>query len=208
MYLIGLTGVSGVGKTTLAKHIALEEGFVHCSFSLPLRALVYHMYRLDITKWGDKTYEHTTLTRGEGQGATPQQLLIREGWWCRAHDPWVFVRYVAELVRDYRVQDYPGMVFDDARQANEALFIRNLGGTVMELRRPNIERAPQALDDNLTLLGGEVVYLDLDPHKALANKHTTFCTDYLDTVGPSTVLCDGAEELMHSQFESMNTHLI
>ena len=214
MHIVGLTGASGVGKTTFAGELAIK-GWFHCSFALPLRAYVYSIYDLDVDKWGDKTYEHTELTHGPGFGATPQQLLLREGASERAADPWVWVRYAAGLLR--QVSIYERVVFDDVRQANEALFIRNLGGTLLHLRRGHIERAPQPLDTDLQLLGGKSLHLDYLPARKLANSTGPTVTaatrnepvkNYLEQFVPTGALSDDAVGLMNYKFEQLNHHVL
>jgi hypothetical protein len=220
MHIVGLTGESGVGKTTFAGELALK-GWVRCSFALPLRAYVYSVYDLDVDRWGNKEYEHTELTHGLGRGCTPQQLLLREGAGERATDPWVWVRYAATML--WRVPIYERVVFDDVRQANEALFIRNLGGTLLHLRRGYIERAPQPLDTDLQLLGGKNLHLDYLPARKLANSTcptgstgptVTAATrnepvkNYLEQFVPSAVLSDDAVGLMNYKFLQLNPNIL
>jgi hypothetical protein len=211
MHILGLTGESGVGKTTFAGELA-TKGWIRCSFALPLRAYVYSVYDLDVDRWGNKEYEHTELTHGPGRGATPQQLLLREGAGERATDPWVWVRYAATML--WRVPIYERVVFDDVRQANEALFIRNLGGALLHLRRGHIERAPQPLDTDLHLLGGKSTHLDYLPAREwslIAHRAARYgepVKGYLEQFIPSGVLSDDAVGLMNYKFKQLNPDIL
>jgi dephospho-CoA kinase len=130
--LVAFTGLAQAGKTTAAQAF-LSLGYDRMSFADPIKAMV------------------RCLTPVTDKLATPQELCgksLREVYqslgtdWGRnmvGGDIWIRAgRFRIEtLLSDVLSGVIRGVVIDDIRFDNEAELIRNMGGTVVEITRPN-----------------------------------------------------------------------
>lgn len=146
-YIVGFTGQSGVGKTTQARRLHIDDGALHLSFATPLRAYVYLKYGFDLTRAGDKEYEHFPL----GQwGHNIQELLVKESARVLSEvHPLTWVTLVNQLRLWYWDGQEP-IVFSDVRQPHELNYVVGLGGEVVRLTRDTTARSVQPLDNLLT----------------------------------------------------------
>jgi hypothetical protein len=132
--VIGFCGKIGSGKSTAARYLVEEHGFVRKPFAGPLKEMFAHFLSLqgaspeEIQRmvYGDLKEEPTEYLSGQ----TPRlgmQLLGTE--WGRAIncDLWVdaWMRSVAP---------HPRVVVDDVRFVNEMHVVHEFGGIVIELR--------------------------------------------------------------------------
>jgi hypothetical protein len=144
--LIGLCGYAGAGKSTVARFLVREYGFWRQPFAGPLKGMLQSI---------GLTEDHTDGALKEKPcdllgGVTPRkamQLLGTE--WGRAISPDIWVNIWEHRTLSMLEDDQP-VVADDVRFANEAEAIRRLGGKVVRVSRPGIERpnghASEALD--------------------------------------------------------------
>lgn len=128
--ILGIAGRKGAGKSTASK--ALEKaGFYRDSFAAPLRKFVadicgYSLEQLDKNKqtpimWLD--------------GLTPREMMQQFGTECgRGLHPELWLLSLSMRLP----QDRP-VVIEDVRFPNEAEWIRDQGGYVIEIERPGLE---------------------------------------------------------------------
>ena len=135
--LIGLTGPSGVGKTTLAKAwIKNGENRYRLPFALPLKRCVAGLLGINRDVLDDEKFKDTVI---EDIGVSPRTLLqligtdcIRK---CLGDDFWINL-----WLKSYRqIVDSLDVIVDDIRFENEASCIRQLGGTIIHVNRKNIK---------------------------------------------------------------------
>jgi hypothetical protein len=135
MTIIGLCGLAGSGKTTIANHLVQHHGFVRLPFAGPLKAMTAAFGLGPREMGGDLKEVPSDLLCGK----TPRQFmqllgtefgrdLIGEDVWVRAWE-----RALGEIAPDgfqpLRI------VADDLRFENEAATIRKRGGSVVHLIR-------------------------------------------------------------------------
>lgn len=148
MKVIGLHGLSGVGKDTLVKNTQERYGNVtHLKFAAPLRAIVYTLKELPWkdTTVGNKHYEET-------YGIT--DLLISFNEVYRPIVPDLMVRGLLRLVHFECIWWGYGtersIIVSDVRQPNEYdCIVDLLSGKVAHLTRETCAREPRALDNLL-----------------------------------------------------------
>lgn len=135
--LIGLTGAARSGKTTAAQHLAVLFGFIHYAFAHPLKAMLAQGFNLSDAHLEGALKEQPLPWLGK----SPRELLQTLGTeWGRGMvhgDLWLLL---AEQNLDSLANCYPGgrgIVVSDVRFENEAAFIRERGGVVIHIQRPD-----------------------------------------------------------------------
>lgn len=141
MEIIGLHGFKRAGKDTGAGALT-DLGWTRMAFADELRDALYRINPLlhdgarlaklvDALGW-EKIKETTYYPE-------VRRLMQRVGDACRALDPDVFVKPIARKV-EYLSGDgtVPGVVVSDVRFVNEASFIREAGGHVIEIVKPGL----------------------------------------------------------------------
>lgn len=134
--LIGLAGAARSGKTTAAKHLATEHGFIHYAFAQPLKAMLAEGLNLSAAQlegaekeaplpWLGKSPRELLQTLGSEWG---RELVHRELWLRVARQN---LDNLAECF-----PQAPGIVISDVRYEDEAAFVRERGGVLVHILRP------------------------------------------------------------------------
>lgn len=134
MNLIGMTGKRGSGKTSAAQ--GLERlGWLHLNFADPVKEVVSRVYGVSYDELSDTVRKEVPLSRYPF--LSPRELMQRVG---------------TELFRDGISQTtwieafkrqavlYPQVVCSDVRFPNEAAAIREMGGTIIRVTNPQVDR--------------------------------------------------------------------
>jgi hypothetical protein len=172
--IIGITGKRKVGKSTIAaQHLIDKHGFVRVGFSDPIKAM---MRALGIPE------EYVTGARKEeacpyllGQTSRWAQQSLGTEWGRKCIHPHVWCAFWSERASD--VLDHnSSVVADDIREEVEADYVRNLGGIVVRIERPD-----RPVDEQL------------DSHS----------TEQLDWPADLTLVNDGPAEKLQSQLDTL-----
>ena len=137
--LIALNGAKTVGKSTIANALAaLSDDVVIVSFATPIRAMLQAMgvdqHNLNVAK------EEPI----EGLGKSARQLLCSLGTeWGRGmvnKDVWLWAmqQQIQNVIDGAANPEDLVVVIDDCRFANEAEWVRKVGGDVVRLIRDGI----------------------------------------------------------------------
>ncbi len=153
--LIALNGAKTVGKSTIANALAaLSDDVVIVSFATPIRAMLESMgvdqNNLNVAK------EEPI----EGLGKSARQLLCSLGTeWGRQmvnQEIWLWAmrQQIQKLIDGAANPEDLVIVIDDCRFANEAAWVRKMGGDVVRLIRDGItytgdHSSEQPLPDDL-----------------------------------------------------------
>lgn len=139
MRLIGLTGLAGAGKDTVADFLRETQGFVGMAFADPLRAGLQAMFGLTPEQLNDRESKEAPI---DWLGASPRRLMQTLGTeWGRtfvAKDVWL--RTAQQTLERFRRAEpclhIEGVVVTDVRFRNEADWIVAQGGEVWRIVRP------------------------------------------------------------------------
>lgn len=128
--LFGFSGPSGVGKTTAADYLITRRAFERVRFAGPLKAMVRALIRPygDADEWVDGVLKETVHPiLGQTPRHVMQTLGTEWGRQCMGADFW------CDLARS-ELSRGGDIVIDDVRFQNEVDLIRELGGTVVQIR--------------------------------------------------------------------------
>ncbi|MDM0006459.1 deoxynucleotide monophosphate kinase [Variovorax sp. J22G73] len=132
--LIGLAAAAQSGKSTVAGMLVKRSGYQEISFAEPIRQFVCDLVGIrreelepvkeDVIAWVGKSPRQMMQSLGTQWG----RECVNQNFWCD--------RVIAEVTRN------PGTryVISDVRFENEARAIRNAGGVIIHLSRPDGRR--------------------------------------------------------------------
>lgn len=136
--IIGLSGLKGSGKSTIAKILCEKHQFIEFSFAAPIKQGLKEM--LDLT---EEQVQVTKEIPDPFWGVTPRKMLQVIGTdVMRTYLPTVLPELKNIWIRlmEKKVREHPGqnIVISDCRFLDEAGFIRNMNGTILRVHRPHI----------------------------------------------------------------------
>lgn len=138
--IIGICGLIGAGKDTIANHLAAKHGYERYSWASPLKDIASTLFGWD---------------REMLEGATPEfraQREVIDQWWAsklgKDWSPRYALQYIGtEVMRDglhpdiwvlagqRRLEGKNNVVVSDTRFPNEIRAIRELGGKIIRVKR-------------------------------------------------------------------------
>lgn len=135
--LIGLAGTARSGKSTAADHLVRNHLLEHYAFADPLRSGLMEIFNLDPDDFEGERKEQPLAWLGR----SPRELMQSMGteWAREMVHPDVWVK-IAEQNLNYlqnSLSSVVGFVVSDVRFENEAEFIRQRGGTIIHIERPD-----------------------------------------------------------------------
>lgn len=135
--IIGMTGLAGAGKDTVAKYLADYYGFTVVSFAYPLYQAISAVTGLTIEDLHDREIKEKPL---KSLGKSPRELLQSLGTdWGRNmihKNMWVAVAMerISRLTEEGK-----HVVVTDVRFDNEAVALRLAGGLIWRVSRPGAQ---------------------------------------------------------------------
>lgn len=173
MVLIGLCGIKGSGKSTVATYLSDFYGFNEYTFASPIREIVKTMFL--ISEWQLSEPELKEKCIDDYFNVTPRKAMQFVGTeLVREHigellphigsDFWI-EHLFRRMLKNGDVDS--NVVISDVRFQNEADKIRSLGGVIVKIIRPSIysldshssengDIAPDYVVDNVTDFRSEV----------------------------------------------------
>ncbi|MEM7706588.1 MAG: hypothetical protein AAF358_13600 [Pseudomonadota bacterium] len=135
MRLIGITGKARSGKDTVAAYLAQRHGFRHLSFAGPLKAACAAALGIDLDTFLSLPKEELI----EGRSFSPRVMMQRMGTEGFRHqlDDRFWLDTMELHLACYVPASATGVVISDVRFDNEADWIRERGGEVWHLYRPD-----------------------------------------------------------------------
>lgn len=127
--IVGITGLKGSGKTTVAKFIQQEYGLPLKNFADPLKEAAKKIFLLDDDQLHDQ-YKKEKVD--PDWGMSPREMLQQLGTdVARQIDEDVWVKNMKK-----RLRNADGAVIGDVRFVNEAKLIKEMGGKILGIDRP------------------------------------------------------------------------
>lgn len=132
--LIGITGYAGSGKDTFADHLVDICRYQKLSFATPIKEALNAIFGWSMRDWNSRRWKESP--RPEANGKTPRYLAQTLGteWGRDTIDPDIWVKLTLERAR---ISPRP-VVIADVRFPNEANLIRENGGVLVRIERPEI----------------------------------------------------------------------
>ncbi len=147
--LIGISGKRETGKSSLAKALVKNHGFIRLSLADPLKLMCQELYGLTNEQlFGTEKETPTKYRRTDGSYFTPRDILIREGCLKRSIDPFFWCKQLHEQLENYSMDSTASnFVIDDIRFVNEIHYFNKLGAKFVRLERSQRAIGKAALDD-------------------------------------------------------------
>jgi hypothetical protein len=154
--LIGLHGLARTGKDTAANYLASQYAFMAYAFAAPLKTALQLMFNLTEEQLNGALKEVPLANIGKSPRELMQLLGTEWGRHLVHSDLWLLLaRQHLDAALEFNNQWLQGFVISDVRFENEATWIRNQGGTVVHLLRPDatavnphVSEAGVAIHDN------------------------------------------------------------
>lgn len=136
--IIGVMGAKGSGKSELSKHLTSKHGFIRIRFADALKDMLKNLGLTEAQVDGDQKEEPLPFLCGKTPRWAMQSLGTEWGRNLIGQDIWVHATQQKILSlsmgRKSRV-----IIIDDMRFPNEVAMIREMGGMVWRVRRPEVE---------------------------------------------------------------------
>lgn len=167
-YLLGLTGLAGVGKDTIGDRLFANHDFVQTSFAEPLRGAAMEVFGLNYQHFADRELKHQVVPYW---GLTPRQMLQRLGTEAIRNtfgaDFWV--RRWLQTYEEVAGQE--SVVVTDVRFLEEAQMVRERGGVIVHVIRevPDLE-GDHASARGIAMLAGDYILENDSDMKGLYEK--------------------------------------
>lgn len=134
MKLLGISGKRGVGKTTLAKFLVRNHGFLRVSLASPLKEMCKRDYGLTEEAVDGPLKESPTKFKYDaGAYYTARDILILEGNLKRRIDPDFFCKKALHCM--HQLGPSSKFVIDDIRFLNELNYFKKEGAKFVRLER-------------------------------------------------------------------------
>jgi len=137
MIVIGLSGLAGSGKDTVADQLVNHHSFVKLAFAQPLKDAMTTLFGIAQQAMDDRQQKEAVI---DWIGKSPRQLLQTLGTeWGRRHvadDIWtrIMQRRIEQIECNSRQTGINGIVISDVRFENEAAWVRKRGWLVHIIR--------------------------------------------------------------------------
>ena len=139
MKIVALTGPKTVGKTTIANAIAenVDKIVYILSFATPMRSMLSSIGISNLNLHSQSFKEEKI----EGLGKSARELLQTLGteWGRNMVHPDIWLWAMSNKLKEAEESNVDIIVIDDCRFDNEADWIRDLGGSVILLKRIGYE---------------------------------------------------------------------
>lgn len=196
--LIGISGAAGSGKDTLARGIAMQDVYMVYHLADPIKAALNAMFGWGMDQWNDREWKEARIpwlshqlteddvsvraAIGEHRFISPRylaqtlgtewgrQAVDRQLWLKIAQQKYAKINTEAKMIGG-RIMGM-GMIVPDIRFENEAQWIKDAGGIMLHVERPDLEQISESSHASEAgfdpALIDDVIYNDGPPSKMIA----------------------------------------
>lgn len=134
--IVGMTGLAGSGKDTVARYLAERYGFGVVSFAFPLYSAISQITGICLDDLYDRELKEAVIP---WLGKSPRELLQSLGteWGRRMVADDIWIRVAMQRVKAI-TEEGGNVVITDVRFDNEAMAIRLAGGENWLVQRPGV----------------------------------------------------------------------
>lgn len=137
--LIGITGLAGAGKDTLADALVFNRGATKYGLALPIKQALNAMFGWTMEQWDDRVWKEAVIP---WIGKSPRQCAQTMGteWGRELINPALWTLIAEQRYYEHRRQTFPGpFVIADIRFENEVDMVHSNGGIVVKVTRLGVQ---------------------------------------------------------------------
>ena len=154
--IIGITGIAGSGKSTIADILVRDFGFVRVKMAGPLKSMLRAIGLGDEHLEGDLKTASIHMLCGKTPRHAMQTLGTEWGRECIGPDFWVNV-WCENVWHALEYGECGGVVCDDIRFANEADAVRRIGGEIWGVSRDGVLPGTHSSETELAHIAPDVL---------------------------------------------------
>lgn len=154
--IIGITGLAGSGKSTIADTLAQDFGFVRVKMAGPLKSMLRAIGLADAEIEGELKNKPCPLLGGITPRHAMQTLGTEWGRKCINENLWVDL-WSESTCSALELGDARGVVCDDVRFANEADAVRRIGGEIWGVSRDGVLPGTHSSETELAQIAPDVL---------------------------------------------------
>ena len=151
--IIGLTGLAGSGKDTVRSILEQRHGYIGMAFADSIRTILgsfLHQIGADRSYMHDRALKERPIPGLDVSYRHMAQTLGTE--WGRSIHPDIWLRSAKARAQAHRHTHPHPLVFSDVRFANEADWVREMGGEVWRVERDAAEPVRDHVSENIDAL--------------------------------------------------------
>jgi len=153
--VLGLVGATGAGKTTLARRLSEEHGFVNLHMGRPLKDMLRALGLSEESVSGSPQQRARPQLLLGGKSARHALSTLGTEWGRNMITPDLWANALRVHIEKYFTENAApsSIVIDDLRFPNDWLVVQAFDGIILTVRRPASER-PRTLLDTVYYKGG------------------------------------------------------
>lgn len=163
MILIGLHGLAGSGKDSVADHLVDLYSFEKITFAKPIKEAAAALFGIGPEYWEDRDRKEAVIPwLGKSPRQVAQLLGTEFGRHHFGNDVWIKVAKQhldgwREEIVEQTFHPFCGAVVSDVRFEDEAAWVRSEGGVVWHIRR----ESAKPVSDHVSESGIEIAHEDI-----------------------------------------------
>lgn len=138
--VVGITGAKRAGKDTVADYLRDVYGFRRLAFAEPIKDALAAAFGVDVAIFHDQSVKEKPL--GCLLGHTPRRLMqtLGTGWGREMISDSLWRNLLYQKASE-ALSGGSSVVVSDVRYDNEAQTVKDLGGHIIEVRRPSADNS-------------------------------------------------------------------